>query len=1725
MADAQDFLYAADNVNLQTGGRSLFDSSVDTLGGIGQALTMGAGAAVVSGIQSIYNTGVDLSNKVFDTHAERADVAKTLGQVDANWANYYTERKDVIDVAGFVAGSLIPGTLAIKGLKLAQAGAMGGAFRSVLGFTSTAENAYLDKALGELAISGGTVFTRINNAKTASIAWGTADQVLQMAAYETATALTMKASPMLDNEDWSSIAHDGIKNAIIGGAIGGGINALFTSKLLRDAGKLVEGKQRALDVLDNPGKVGLSFGDNAYAIADAVMKLPAEAVDPIIKLAKHGRAGVRETLDVSGLLDNTLRNSVLRGTEQLQGAITNVIEKDVSVGSAFASSLVGILKEGLEAKKPVAEIRDALGARLHNLVSVQGIGDKPLDLSGGLRYFNPAGTIEDSSARVFADAPIQGVDKSLTFRVIGDESKARMDTLGKDAATKEEAFKQGADFVLDPKSKKVFVNPDSTIYTRISDAEAGTTSMFYNVSANKNMWDAVPTIADVATGAKDTAGGLSVNFAGVQSGSRTFKFATNIYNAPVDAIEATARHVWADNLKTIGGVIDSNDISLMEALRNSPSKAAGNLIIRDAQTGAESFFSDIQDFSSFALGKKLQAQVDMLTAAKNRATAEALKKLDTGAATVPADFATELQAAMKTGDASAFIDRSITASTSGEAQQVAASIKQQLMQIEKTTAGVDVRDMAYRLNATPGWVENNIAAKFDLATAAKTDGWQGTLDRFGARDNLVLRYDTAAAEKAGWFPDADIAYAARVKEAKQKMHEATTAVLGKDRIDLMLAPDATRSADAASTTNGASVFGASNAGYTEKIKSWAQYTGQLTSNFVTERVSAVLSQLQSPAARVLQNADAAAEVATAVMKARTTVEDLALYINPFDGSTSLVDLASKRALRPEKTPSFAFSAPLSEDAAAFLRTHQDLHNTRIQQESVLLAAQGVQKNYPVDALYLPPIDTQRIPFFAYVKGRDGTIFGSSDVGMITARTPEQLQKLAAKIEETTQYRVIYKKGNEDYFKAQGEYDFQRTLNTPAIQSDLRSKGLLGDYMPNMTPEAVVEDFVRYHQRMETKLVRDAVSSHYAQTFAELNDLSARYTQPQTSIMGGISKLFEKNVVDPFGDTLKTALNISKQAEFPIMQRANEFLDALGTRAWDSIAPMVMDAKEGKITWQEANNKLRQFGINPHYTDADAFAVAQTAPERNLMSGFIKKANMLVANGMLRLDFANSLLNMISTPILLGAEVQSIRRSIQTDPELMKLFNSNLQLAAPGGAISVPNTSKLIFQAVKNSMGEGSKELFDRYRAIGTVKGQAAIFHQMIDEISLVPNIVPNKYGEIVNGWVEKGAKLTFNTQAEDYTRFVTSDVMRQITDPVVRAGKMTEQEQNAFMTIFTNRVQGNYVASQRPIAFQGTLGSAIGLFQTYQFNLFQQLFRHIENRDMKTLAVMGGLQSSIFGLNGLPLFDALNTQIVGNASINAKHEDAYSYAVKAAGKDLGDWMMYGSASAMPLFGEKSPALYTRGDINPRSAFILPTSPADVPAVGASIKLLESVIKTGSAIGNGASATQALLMGLEHNGVNRPLAGIAQVFSGRATTSKGDLISASSDWNSLATFSRVIGAKPMDESIAMNTAFKQSAYQAVDKERIDKLGAVIKEKMRNNQPLTSDDFYDFQVKYAAKGGRIEGYTAAIQRWNKAANTSIINQVMQHNMTPRGQRMITVLGGTPMADYTNLPPEAE
>jgi hypothetical protein len=214
-----------------------------------------------------------------------------------------------------------------------------------------------------------------------------------------------------------------------------------------------------------------------------------------------------------------------------------------------------------------------------------------------------------------------------------------------------------------------------------------------------------------------------------------------------------------------------------------------------------------------------------------------------------------------------------------------------------------------------------------------------------------------------------------------------------------------------------------------------------------------------------------------------------------------------------------------------------------------------------------------------------------------------------------------------------------------------------------------------------------------------------------------------------------------------------------------------------------------------------------------------------------------------------------------------------------------------------------------------------------------------------------------------------------------------------------------------------------------------------------------------------------------------------------------------------------PAIYTRGDINPRHITILPVNPLEVPVVQAAGRVVANLLDTAGKLGGGADIKASLLEGLEHNGVSRPLAGFASVFQGYATTSKGSLISAASDFDAIATFARLGGSKPMGEAIALDALYRSTAYKAKDKERLADLGEIVKTKLRAGSNPSQEELESFMVRYAASGGKMDKFAQSLQGWNKNANVSVVNQMRMQLGSPLSQRMMEVMGGEPLGDFYN------
>ena len=342
---------------------------------------------------------------------------------------------------------------------------------------------------------------------------------------------------------------------------------------------------------------------------------------------------------------------------------------------------------------------------------------------------------------------------------------------------------------------------------------------------------------------------------------------------------------------------------------------------------------------------------------------------------------------------------------------------------------------------------------------------------------------------------------------------------------------------------------------------------------------------------------------------------------------------------------------------------------------------------------------------------------------------------------------------------------------------------------------------------------------------------------------------------------------------------------------------------------------------------------------------------------------------------------------------------------------------------------------------------------------------------------------------------------------------MSAKEQLAYINTFVNRVEGNVIASQRPFVFQGPIGQAIGLFQSYQFNLMQQMFRYVAEGTKKDAAMLLGLQGTLFGMNSLPAFQAINLHVIGTMSGNTNHVDAYDAVYGVAGKNLGDLLAYGIPSNLLQTN-----LYSRGDINPRQLTILPTALSEIPFISAFTKLVGAVKGTATKLGDGANVWQSLLQGIEHNGISRPLAGFAQTLQATtgegvpfSTTSKGSIIF-SNDLVSLATLSRLAGGRPLTEAIVVDGVFRNNSYAQHDVGKTRELAAAIKASSIQGQELSSDQWDKFAGMYAERGGKQINFNKFMMNEIKSANTSNAEKIIQQLQSPYSQKIQLLMGGS-------------
>ncbi len=896
-----------------------------------------------------------------------------------------------------------------------------------------------------------------------------------------------------------------------------------------------------------------------------------------------------------------------------------------------------------------------------------------------------------------------------------------------------------------------------------------------------------------------------------------------------------------------------------------------------------------------------------------------------------------------------------------------------------------------------------------------------------------------------------------------------------------------------------------------------------------------------------RNPDAAIEWSVLNQRVRGIPEE---YVPDPKGTQSLVlrknvefEAKAAQAKDPSKLKPPAFDPDIPQTIPVrnletwnLLNQYIGRDGERLTAHTSLRSVGGITESRKAGVFYPIAPDPKNYRHFAFV--HDQAITGIGRSRMIYAQSAEALADMIAKIEaQKPAHWKIYTKGEaEKWYKSIGRFEYEKTLHDVGFDSDLKRMGASSPVIVATDPQKVVDEFLDWNMQRESQLVRELVSAKYQPQFDTLRAMGEKFTNLETSQTGNYSliKYAETTVKNPYNDYIKTSLALPKTDEYSWYLTPQRILDNTITGMYETVQRMARDVKTPDQL-AKINSTLKEYGYNGvNYDNVIDSWANHTAP-KNILSHYARKANGLLATLTLRLDHLQAVTNVISSHVLYYGELKSIIRQIEgsgSEAAIGRL--QQLKVNVPGTPDSILSPTKIHAQAIQNyraALNEApeAKAWLQRYKDYGFLTKISDQYKFVVDEVTLTGKETAEQMAEkstrldrlhkSLVAAADKGEKWTGNKFAEEYNRFVAADSARQIFQIAVDQGLMTEKEMFASISTFVRRTQGTYDAFLRPGVFQGPVGQMVGLFQTYQFNLMQQLLRHVAEGDKKDAMLMLGIQGGIFGLQGMPAFNAINTHVIGTMTGNPEHKDIYS-TVYSGGNQLGDWLMYGAASNLLGVVDRDlrTNLYSRGDINPRHLTVIPTNIEDVPIFQAAVKTFGGMYQAAKNVAKGGDVWQSILQGIEHSSVNRPLAGLAQIAQVTAnpnqqvfaTTNKGN-IAASNDMMSLANFVRFVGGKPFDQAIVQDLHYRMGVYAANFKDRRESLGRAIKTTIIGGNTPSPEQIEQFATDYVGIGGDITNWNRFWLRQIGNMEKDTLDRVTDVLKNPTSQRMQRQMGG--------------
>lgn len=613
------------------------------------------------------------------------------------------------------------------------------------------------------------------------------------------------------------------------------------------------------------------------------------------------------------------------------------------------------------------------------------------------------------------------------------------------------------------------------------------------------------------------------------------------------------------------------------------------------------------------------------------------------------------------------------------------------------------------------------------------------------------------------------------------------------------------------------------------------------------------------------------------------------------------------------------------------------------------------------------------------------------------------------------------------------------------------------------------------------------------TLSDITDNLRRYSEYATRSTRNQPLSFVQRVINRPKDAGQDMLNImlgnSMLGEYEGWQTASRSFDAAlskGAQATEALWKATARASKfksldnaNKLDYEAFEKALKDKGVVNPFANIEEFLASRNTSNPELSKRMISATNGLVSTMALRFgELAHPLVNLMSMPIL---------TQLAKGKTLPKSF-----MGVTAATKDVP-TSQVMFEGVRAMHSPRFASLNKKWEELG-------YFEPMVSEATKTLQ-ASRSFEKGAMAGIEKAIDSNFvkiMSKPADWSE-ATSRKLMMNTGYQLGKRLYPQLDDNAltiFARDFMDKALGNYSAAQRPVMFQGTLGMALGLFQTYMLSLAQAMYRNIEAGDWKNLAKGMLAQSTIFGASSMPGFEPVS-QMIGE-HFSSEHFDLTTGTYRAIEDPLAEWILYGLPSNL-----SQGAFYTRGDVDPRFPNVL-AGVDNIVGVNMMMQSTQAVKTIARALGEGEDAGQAVLQALSLQSLSRPIARNAEVLmaltgEGGSLTQAGNTVQTSAEvltFNGIA--SRIFAVRPMEEAMLREMQYKDRHYKSVDYDRRQKVVNELRTSFRNGT-ATSTKIAEIAEEYMRQGGSPTGWRMAYR--NAQAKT----------LTPGSETFIESLDG--------------